>query len=180
MTSNYGVLIPEAIMATNVDSLNRSVVDVANIENGMVFTVGTKPSTTGSMAEVWDISAPTAGSGLWMAYSGDEVVLTDSRYKGIDPDPRNFRNAAGLVFSAYKPQVADIILLSAGALRGTYSAGSTTHVVASSGSWCLTWATSANGSALCYALTGVKYISLATGAIDDQRVTAYEFECVAL
>jgi len=177
--TTHSVLIPEAIMATNIDSLNRNVVDAADIDNGMVFASGSIPHTSGSMAEVWDIHvAATSASGLWMAYSGDEVVVTNAQYKGLDPDPRNFYNAAGKVFSAYKPQVGDMILLTAAGLQGTFSAGTTTHVVASSGSWVMGWATTANGSALSYILQTVKYISLATGAIDSQRVTAYEFECV--
>ena len=38
-----------------------------------------------------------------------EVVLTDEKYKGLDPDIRNFYNVSGTVYSAFKPQVGDII-----------------------------------------------------------------------
>lgn len=174
----HGVLIPEAIAATNVDSFNRSVIEAADIDNGFVLVMGSKSTTSGE-AEVFDVSQPVTGSltNLWMAYSGDEIVVTDARYKGLDPDPRNFFNASGKVFSAYKPQVGDIILLTAEALAGTKSTNG--FVVASNAAYQLTWAASAI-SGLSYKLLGTKYISLATGAIDSQRVTAYEFECVAV
>lgn len=177
----YGVLIPRAIMAKDIDSLNRSVVDAAAIENGSVMVMGAR-STTAGMEEVFEVSQPATGSltGLWMAYSGDEVVLTDSKYKGLDPDPRNFINAAGKVFSAYKPQLGDIILVSADALAGTFIDGTTTHVNATNGAWKLTWGNSQTASVLSYKLLDVKYISLATGGIDSQRITAYELECVGL
>lgn len=177
----HGVLIPKAIMAKDVDSLNRSVVDAADIDNGHIMVMGAR-STTAGLSEVFEVSQPATGSltGLWMAYSGDEIVLTASKYKGLDPDPRNFFNKAGDVFSAYKPQLGDIIMVTAEALAGTYIGGTTTHVNATDGSWALTWGNSQTASVLSYKLLAVKYISLATGGIDSQRVTAYELECVGL
>ena len=177
----HGVLIPESIAASNIDSLVRSVVDVADIDNGNVFIMGAK-STTAGLSEVFEISVPTSGAGLqnlWMAYSGDEVIVTDAKYKGIDPDVRNFYNAAGKVFSAYKPQVGDIIMLTDAALLDAYDSVSDTHVNANA-SWELQWHTSQTADVLSYKLLAVKYISLATGGIDTQRVAAYELECVAI
>lgn len=177
----HAVLIPEAIMATNVDSLNRSVqCTSADIDNGYVFTLSGKVGTSGSGVEVFTVAQSTSASptGLWMAYSGDEIVVTDSRYKGLDPDPRNFFNATGKVFSAYKPQVGDIILLTAEAITTPYSASATYANIVTT-SWKLDWAAAQSAAGLSYKLLGVKYISLATGAIDTQRVTAYELECVA-
>lgn len=177
----HGVLIPQAIMATNIDSLNRSVVDAAAIDNGWVMVMGAK-STTEGLSEVFEVSQPVTGSlaNLWMAYSGDEIVVTDAKYKGLDPDPRNFFNAANKVFSAFKPQLGDIILATDEALAGTFIAGTTTHVNATNASWKLTWGNSQTASVLSFKLLGVSYISLATGAIDDQRVTAYQLECVGI
>lgn len=176
----HGILIPRAIMATNVDSLNRSVVDAADIDNGNVMVMGAR-STTAGLAEVFEVSQPVTNSltGLWMAYSGDEIVLTGN-YKGLDPDPRNFYNKAGQVFSAYKPQLADIILVNAEALGGTFIGGTTTHVNATDQSWKLVWGNSQTASVLSYKLLSVSYISLATGGIDSQRQTAYILECVGL
>ena len=83
----HGVLIPEQIAAQNIDSLNRSVISnsASSIDNGMIFVCTTKNWTSGSGAEVFNIIAPTTGSltNVWMAYSGDEIVVTDSKYKGF-------------------------------------------------------------------------------------------------
>jgi len=178
----HGVLIPEAIAASTIDSLVRSVVDAADVDNGNVFVMGAR-STTAGLPEVFEISVPLTGAttlgNLWMAYSGDEIVVTDSKYKGLDPDVRNFYNAAGKVFSAYKPQVGDIIMLTADAILDAYDAGNDLFIVAANSSWELQWSTTNPGTGLTYALLGVKYISLATGGIDSQRVAAYEFECIA-
>jgi hypothetical protein len=178
---SHGILIPEAIAATNIDSLNRSTVAYAALDNGNVVVLTTKDTTN---VEAFTSIVPSTSNGLtglWMVYSGDEVVLTDSRYKGIDPDPRNFVNASGAVVSVYKPQLGDIIMVTTDSLSGAYSAGVTTHINATnSGGKQLVWGNSQTASVLSYKLLGVKYISLGTGAIDDQRVTAYEFECVGL
>jgi len=174
----HGVLIPEAIAAMNIDSLNRSVISSASsIDNGMIFYCTTKAWASGSGAEVFNVAAPATGSllNVWMAYSGDEIVTTDAKYKGLDPNPRNFYNASGVVFSAYKPKVGDIILLTGEALTGTVD----DYAVAANGAMQLTWAAAPAGTAaLAYKKIGTKYISIATGAIDTQRVTAYELECV--
>jgi len=175
----HGILIPEQIAATNVDSFNRSAVSSASsIDNGFVFQLVGKNSgsvASGSGIEVFNVVAPATGSlsGLWMAYQGDEIVLTDSKYKGLDPDPRNFFHAQNKVFSAYKPMVGDIILVNAEAFTGTKN----DYAVAVNGTYMLTWsATTVVG--LSYKWLATKYISLATGGIDSQRITAYELECI--
>lgn len=182
----HGVLIPEAIAATNVDSFNRSAIHASALDNGMIVKLTTKSATAGE-SEVFTAVTPSTSDGLtnlWMVYSGDEIAITDARYKGLDPDPRNFFTPASKVVSVYKPQLGDIILMTAECLAGSYvaSGSPTTHINAtnSSGGLNLLWGTSQTGSVLSYKLLGVKYISLATGAIDTQRVTAYEFECVGL
>jgi hypothetical protein len=177
----HGVLIPNAIMAKDIDSLNRTVVEAADIDNGSVLVMGARSTTAGN-GEVFEVSQPASGSltGLWMAYSGDEIVVTNSQYKGYDPDPRNFFNASGKPFSAYKPMLGDIILVTGDALTGTYTSGTSTHVNATDGTYKLTWGASQTSSVLSYKLLEVSYISLATGAINNQRVTAYVLECVGV
>lgn len=182
--ANHGVLIPNQIAAMNVDAFNRSVIASADIDNGNVLVLSAK-STTDGEGEVWTAIVPSTSNGLtglWMAYSGDEIVVTDARYKGLDPDPRHFFNATGKVFSAYKPQLGDIITVTDEALAGTFISGTTTHVNAtnSTGGYKLVWGNSQTSSVLSYKLLKVNYISLATGAIDSQRVTSYQFECVGL
>ena len=170
----HGVLIPEAISATNVDSYNRSAISSASpIDNGNVFALVSKSVTAGE-SEVWAVTAASALNNLWMAYASDEVVITDARYKGLDPDPRNFFTPAGKVFSSYKPDVGDIILVTADAISGSGA-----FLNATAGSLKLTGGASQTASALSYRYIKTTYISLATGAMDSQRITAYEYECIA-
>ena len=105
------------------------------------------------------------------------MVLTSSKYRGLDPDVRNFINAIGDVFSVYKPELGDIITLTDDGITGTK--GANTFITATDGDPFLNWNT-AVVSGLSYKLIGTTYLSLATGSIDTQRVTAYQFECVAL
>jgi len=179
----HGVLVPNAIMAMNIDSLNRHVIDygtsASTIDNGDVFVIDDK-ITSGSLTEVWEIKQPTAGSptNCWMAYSGDEVVLTDSKYSGLDPDPRNFYNQASKVFSAFKPQVGDIITLTADAFSNEFS--SHTYAAPQADSFKLQWESAEATSGLDFKYHSTTYISLADGSIDTQRVTAYQLECIQI
>lgn len=179
----HAVLIPNAIVAKDIDSLNRHVIDhgasASSIDNGNIFQLASQ-HTSGSLTEVWELAAPSAGSptDCWMAYSGDEVVLTDSKYKGLDPDPRNFYNEANKVFSAFKLQKGDIITLTAEAFSNSFS--SHTHATPVAGAFTLQWESAAASSGLDFKYLGTTYISLATGAIDDQRVTAYKLECIGI
>jgi hypothetical protein len=181
--ANHGVLIPVQIAAMNIDSLNRSVIDygasASGIDNGWVLKMGAQ-HTSGSLTEVFEVSAPSSASpaGLWMAYSGDEIVLTDSKYKGLDPDPRHFYNVAEKVFSAYKPQIGDIIIATADCFSAAFS--SNTYAIGQPDVFTLLWVNDLLTSGLCYKYIATTYISLATGAIDDQRETAYKLECISI
>ena len=84
----------------------------ADLQNGSVFAKGDEYSE-----QVYEIAAPAEGNlkGLWMASSPIDTVLTDAtgnQYKPGILDPRAFTNPKGLVFSAFKPQVGDIITIS--------------------------------------------------------------------
>lgn len=179
----HAVLVPNMIAAMNIDSLNRNVIDygatASNVDNGNVFEMVSQ-HTSGSYSEVWEIQQPDSASStdLWMAYSGDEVVLTASKYKGLDPDPRNFYSASNTVFSAYKPQKGDIITLTADAFSNSYS--SHTYAMTVADAFTLTWTNDAPTAGLYYKYIDTVYISLATGGIDNQRVTAYKLECVSI
>lgn len=85
-----------------------------------------------------------ASGGLYMAYEPEVVVVTvnGKQYKGIDPDVRDFVNIAGNVFSAFKPQVGDILTISADGITGTI--GANTFAVATNAQYALAWATTAN------------------------------------
>ena len=155
--------------------LNRSFVSGSNIDNGWVFNLQSQNATAG-MTEVWDAIQPTTGSlgGLWMA-AAPEVVITDSKYRGIDPDPRNFYTAASTVSDAIKPMAGDILTLTADALDSSTTAAFANSTV---DSYKFTWAANP-GATTTMSLRYLKtsYISVGSGsAIGNQRVTAFRFE----
>ena len=172
-----GVIQKNAVMAKDVDSLNRSATINAEVQNGSCVSLSGYSTTTGQ-SEVWTAVTPaTATLGeLWMVAT-PEVVVTDSKYKGLDPDPRNFTNAANSIMDVFKPQIGDIITLTADAVGGTISTN--TFVVATNGELKLQWAASAV-SGLSLKLRETTSISIGTGAIGSHKVTAYKFEVVAV
>lgn len=171
----YGVVIQDRVQASNVDALNRSAKSASLVENGYVCNLLTRSSTAGE-GEVWVATAPATGalSNLWMVYS-PEVVITDSKYKGLNPDPRDFSIAIGQVFDVFQPQLGDIITITADSLTGSAN----THAVATDGDFQLNWGASAV-SGLSLKLLATTYISIGLGSIGTQRVTAYRFEVVAV
>lgn len=84
-------------------------------------------------------------SNLWMAYSPEVVTVVSGtkKYKGINPDPRDFTNLSGEVFTAFKPQVGDIITITADGIGDT-PIGTNTYAVAKNGQYKLDWASAAN------------------------------------
>lgn len=181
--ANHGVCIPVQTAAMNIDAYNRSCYSASDVDNGNVLVISGKETTAGR-TEAWTGIVPSTGNGLtglWMAYEPEivTVVSGSSKYKGLNDDPRNFYNIAGIVFSIFKPQLGDIILLTDDALNGTK--GVNTFVNATNtGGFELAWASSNTGSILSLQLTATTYISLPTGGIDDQRETAYQFVVVGL
>lgn len=177
----HGVLIPNAIAATNVDAYNRTAVYASTVDNGNFLKLTTL-STTAGEGEVFTAIAPSTANGLtglWCVYSGDEIVVTNAQYKGLDPDPRNFFTAASLPVSVFKPQVGDIMTFSADCFAGTFISGTTTHANAVDGNGVkLIWANAVGSSVTSYKLLKVNYMSIGTGAIDSQRITSYLMECV--
>lgn len=174
----HAVLIPEQIAAMNIDALNRSAFSssASSIDNGNVFQLVSKVTSSGSGAEVFNLTSPATGSltGLWMAYASDEVVITDSKYKGLNPDPRNFYIATSRVFSAFKPQVGDIILITADGVSGSEVSA---YAVAINASNSLCWA-GTHTSQQAWRKLATKYISIGTGGIESHHITAYELECI--
>lgn len=174
----HGILVQDAVMASNIDTLNRNAKCAADLDNGNIFYLASKTGTTGE-GEVWSATQPATASGLklslhllgttyisladgtigtqrktayqfevvdnttglWMAYA-PEVVVTDGKYRGINPDPRDFYTAANTIFDAFKPQVGDIVTLTDEAISGTKSTN--TYIVAANGSYQLAWAATAN------------------------------------
>ena len=178
--ANHGIFVPSAVAAANVDSYVRHAKAAVDLDNGNVVSLTALTGVAGER-EVWTAAVPATGAtlkNLWMV-GEPEIVVTNSKYKNIDPNVQNFYNVAGSVFTAFKLQLADIVVLTADALGGTISTN--TFVVATDGTAKLTWA-SAAVSGVSLKLLATEYISLPTvGSIgDNQRTTAYRFEVVAL
>jgi len=172
-----GVIKKVAVVAQNIDAYNRSAKINAEVQNGSCLSLSGLVTTAGE-TEVWTgVTPATATLGeLWMVAT-PEVVVTDGKYKGLDPDPRNFVNSANDILDVFKPQVGDIIILTADAVGGTKSTN--TFVVATDGELKLQWGASAV-SGLSLKLREETSISIGTGAIGSHKVTAYKFEVVAV
>ena len=166
--------------AKDVDIYNGSFIyEDADLNNGSVFAKGDEFSE-----QVYEIELPATGSlnNLWMASSPVDVILTDAtgnQYKPGILDPRAFTNPAGLVFSAFKPQVGDIITLSAEGITGEY-ADTMLYVNAVDGASKLAFSATQASNALSFKVIKPTYISVASAnAIGSQRIVAYKLECVA-
>lgn len=96
-------------------------------------------------ATAYQFEVADNSTGMWMAYSPEVVTIVTAsgkKYKGLTPDPRDFTNISGEVFDAFKPQVGDIITMTADGITGTI--GSNTYAVAANGAYTLAWASAAN------------------------------------
>jgi hypothetical protein len=105
-----------------------------------------------------------------------EIVDTADKYRGLDPDPRNYVLKAGQVGTAFKLQVGDLILATADALTGTK--GANTYVEATNGVFEWAWVVSPTAGSTAFKLISTDYISIADGTIGTQRITAYTLDCV--
>ena len=182
----HAVVVLNKVAATDVDAFNRAAISHASastedIDNGWVFELLTKSTTTGE-GEVWlaTKNTTTTITNLWMAYSPEivTVVSGSNQFKGIDNDPRNFYNINNQLFDAFKPQIGDVITLTADALD---SSTPQAYAIAVSSTFKLTWNGSpVSGLSLKYLET--TYISLPqAGAISEtQHVAAFKFVVTAI
>jgi hypothetical protein len=176
----HNVMVPNAIAALNIDSLNRSAICASALDNGNLVALASMSATAGE-SEVWTATVPATGTlaNLWMVYES-EVNVTDSKYKGLDPDPRNFSVAAGKVFSCFKPQLGDIITMTADGLAGTKSTNTFVNATDTTGGLKPVWGASQTASVFSMKLIDTTYFSIGTGAMDNQRIVAYRFEVVGI
>lgn len=180
----HAILVPNKLMAQNIDSLSRAALGADDLDNGWLVSLPTRnTAATRGYEEVWDAGKPATATlaKMWMVYEPEIPTLisaTGYKFKGIDVDPRNFYTVAGDVVSVYKPQIGDIITLTSDALATGSGAGAA-FAVAVDSAYKLTWA-AAVISGLSYQYLETTYISLADGSIGTQRVTAYKFACVAV
>ena len=171
------VLIPSLVAAKNVDSYNASFIDSTNdIDNGMVFAAGDY-----STEQVYEVAAIGEDlHNIYMAFSPEDTIITDAmgnEYKiGIN-DPRTFTNVAGKVFSGYRPQVGDKILISADGIEGTAD----DFAVVAAGENKLQYSHEVVDGLSYKVLNDSDYISIGGATnIGSQRVEAVLLECVAI
>lgn len=179
----HAIAVLNKVAAQNIDSLNRSALMPADMDNGWLLSLPTEnTAATRGLEQVWDGTQPATATlaSMWMVYEPEVNVLVSGslKFKGIDVDPRNFYVPSGEVGSVYKPQVGDIITLTGDALA-TGSGAASAFAVAVNGAYKLTWAAAAI-SGLSYQYLATTYVSVGTGGIDTQRVVAYRFACVAV
>lgn len=177
---SHNVLIQRAVGAKNVAIWNRSAVHATvDFDNGNLVSLDGFSATDGE-GEVFAAAVPaTATLGeLWMVYNEDTNVTVDGtkKFKGINTDPQDFYVPALEILRVFKPQVGDIITVTADGLAGTQSTNE--FVVAANASQKLNWASAAI-SGLSYKLLAEEQISIPNGGINSGRVAAFRFECVA-
>lgn len=177
----HAVIELNAVAAQNVDALNRPAKADVALDAGNVFQLATK-STTAGEGDVWIATAPATDNlnNLWMAGEviNIDVVNNGKTFRNITADPTDATHPAGEVFEAFKPQVGDIITLTAPAMTG--GTAPTAYASAANGVYTLTPGASATASALALHLIQTTYISIGNGALGStQRAVAYKFEVVA-
>lgn len=171
------VLVPTLVAAKNIDTLNRSFIsETDDIDNGQVFSAGAVSN------QVYAAVKPATGAleGLWMAFNAEDTIITDgagNEYKVGINDPRTYTNVKGRVFSAFKPQIGDKILISADNITGTAD----DYVIAVNGAYGLAYDDGTATSTLKFAvIDDAAYISIGSvSGIGSQRVAAILLECVA-
>jgi len=171
---SHNILVKNAVDEKN-NALNRSAWSASALDNGWVFSLLSQSAITG-YSEVWLATQPSTGSlsGLWMA-SDSEVILTDSKYKGINPDPRDFNIATSTVFTAFKPMPGDIITITADALNDSTTQA---FAIAKTTNYEFEWSDNPVGTdTMCLRYLDTTYIPVGSGsAMGDSRVVAYQFE----
>jgi hypothetical protein len=174
----HAVLIKSQTASMNVAAYNRSVFSGSDpIDNGNVFWLASQ-GTSGSGSEAWVVSVPATGSlaGLWMAASPEVPITVDGVlvYKGLNSDPRNFYNVGGTPFDAIKLVVGDVITLTVDAFDSAPSA----FAYAANGSMKFTVGSGHAAGVCCLRYLATTYISIGSGAIDNQRVASYKMEVI--
>ena len=174
----HSVVNADKIHAQTTEADVRPVVSSGcNIDNGNIFYLNGKFSTSGSGMEVWNLVPPATGSltGLWMALEPEVPTLWNGTraYRGFGT-VQDFYNAASQVFSAVKLVAGDIFTITGDGLTGSHSTGS--YIVAVDGDAKWNWAALPAASAAYAQFLNTTYFSIPDGTIGSQRTTAYQFE----
>lgn len=174
----YAVVEKSKVAATNVESLNRTAKYAsAAVEDGSVFQLLTR-STSDRESQVWVATLPATSAldDLWMA-GNFGIVTTDSKYRGLTDDPREFRTPAGDPISVFKPQEGDMLLMSADAFSNAKSTNG--YANAANAAIQLAWGATQTASALSLKYIATESIPIGVGSSVIQKVTAYKMEVLA-
>lgn len=171
------VVIKSRVAAYNVDSYNRTAVCDKDIENGCVFKL-TQYSKTDGEGMVWKAEqAAASDTGLWMATSPEIVNIVDDmgvEYRGLQRDPRAFKNIAGRMIDAIQLQVGDIIEMTC---ENISSVDSNDYLVPSASDFKLE-AASAAGEGLSLHKIGTSILHIGSPMIAKSHPTTYKYEVV--
>lgn len=180
--TTYTVLVPSKIAANNVDAYVRPVVSGSALSNGMLLNL-TYKSTEAGYNEAWVATWPTTGSltGVWMAMEPEVPFVTSGTnvVKGIGT-VRDFYTSACTVFSAFLPQVGDIITVTSEAFVSGTAPTAGQYAIAAVDSWYLTAAANQGaGGVQAWRYLGTEKIPYGSGsAIGVQYITGYQLECI--
>ena len=168
------------VEARNVEALNRTAVHTAEIENGMVFLLQNYQNTAPG---VWDLVAPSTGnlSGLWMAFDEGKILVQDANsevYSGLSKDPGLYTNIANRPFDCFKPQVGDIITMTADAIGNTRTAE--TLITAVDASLKLEWAGAAGAGLTLTLIDANAKFNIPPKTFGGTVTTGFKFEVTAV
>lgn len=167
---NHAVIVKSQTASSNIDAYMRNAVAEEDLDNGNIFILETQRPDDGIDNEVWEATAPEAGklAGVWVACSPWAVVR---RGEPVG-DPRELYNVKGKVFDAAYLQPKDLFTVTAEALDGT--AGTNEYVVATAGSFKMTWAAAPVTDAFCAKL--IKQTTIGDSAF---TLPAFKFEVIS-
>lgn len=177
----YAVIELNQVAATDVGIYNRTAVSGSNMEQGSLMRLDSLSSGSGQ-GEVFTATQVATGSlvDVWMTNAAfiPYLASADGEIFNVgSEDPRNFYVPSSRVFTAFKPQVGDIVTLSEDAFTAAKSTN--TYANATTGQWQLVWGASQAASALCFKYLATKWISIGNPAVASGRVTAYRMVCLA-
>lgn len=176
----YSVLLAGNVQATNIDSLVKFGKASVDVENGNIVVLGDLATGTREN-EVYVASTPaelTAGTPItenFYIVNEPVNVLVDGLYTGLTDDPTKFNVKAGKVFTAFKPQVGDEIVLSEDAMNNAISTN--THIVPAGDALEFKWVTDTSDATLVFKKIADAHIEIPTGTFYDRTKKAYKFIC---
>ena len=177
----HAIIVLSRVAATNIDALNRSAYyPTADLDNGAVIKLDSLYDFS-SGCEVWSVTKSNGSSAdFWMACNTDVNTLVSGtkKYKGLSVDPRDNYISACTVFDAFRPQVGDVILMTADGFTAAVSTN--TYANSADNETDLVWAATKTASALSFKLVNTTYVPIPDGSLGDtQQVAAYKLVCIA-